>query len=1406
LIGNLGSDDPDGNDSIEFRFVSSGTVTDNGLFQIVGTRLESAVTFDKEARDNYSIRIRASDRFGLAVERVFVINVTNVNENPTDISISNDLMTESVNVGTSVGTFAAVDPDSGDSQTFSLVSGIGSDDNSKFLIVGNDLRTAAPLDFETQRLLSIRVRATDQIGLTFEKTFVISLLNINERPTDIVLNPNSVNEGSAIGTRVGDLMAIDQDLIDGHRLEFVDTANFPDSNFFRIAGSEVRTLAVFDFDTKNSYVTRVRATDQGGLTFEKNVTILVSNINEAPSDIGLDNRSIAENMVSGTLVGNLSTVDLDGNDTFTYSLVTGAGSVDNSRFTISGNQLRSANTFDFELAQRYLIRVQSRDSGGVAIQRTFTISVNNVNEPPVSLAMTGNSIPEDAVVGAQVGTLSTQDPDVGDSFGYSLVAGAGDQDNAKFSIVGNSLRTNASLNFEQASGLSVRIRSTDSGGLQVERQLAVSVTDVNEAPVNLRLTSNLIENTPVGSVIATAAADDIDQNDGLTYSFAPGAGSADNAQFTISPQGIIRNSQSIDFESKPSYNVRVRATDNAGLFVENTFVLNVTNINEAPTSINLSSNMVNENEVPGVAVGQFTTVDPDLSDAFSYALVAGTGSDDNAQFVLVGNELRTTSSLNFESKASYTVRVRATDLGGAPIEQAFEILVKDLNESPTGMLLSNATIVESAPVGSLVGLLSTQDVDTPEAFQYALVGGAGSDDNAAFAISNNRLVSDSVFDFESKSSYSIRVRSTDRGNLFTESVFLIQILDGNDVPTNFNLSASVVNENEPAGVLIGLLSAQDSDGSDTIKFRFVAGNNDNTAFALGGVNSERLLTSSPLNFEAKSEYRVDVQAFDNSGDGPIRTFVISVQNLNEAPSNLLLSSSTLDENQPAGSLLGTFSSADEDLADSHQYQLVGGTGSTDNNKFSIVGNALRLLDSANFEAQSNYSIRVRSTDAGGLMVERILAISINDIAESPFALQLSNSSINENLGSNVTIGALSASDPDIGTVLTYALVGGAGSDDNGLFQISGSNLVATQSLNFEEAATRQVRIRATDGSGLFVDGTFTIVVNNLAETPTSIALTNTTITENRPAGTLVGLVSTVDPDAADSHVYSFAPNGNVGDKFEFVGNRLVSKARLNFEAQSSYQLTIRSTDLAGLFVDVAFVVQVLDVVELPANAVADNATTQTSREVIIDVLRNDVDPDGTIDPTTVFIVTPPTEGTARVLTDGRIEFTPPADKRATFTFSYRVRDNDAVESNVGNVSIQVYSAFQNQRRQLDVDNDGDITPLDVLAIINDINVFGVRTLPTNVPDTLPFVDTNGNGQSDPLDVLEVVNYLNLISGGAGEGETLSIAQPSSDLDAAIAMLALEDVSKRDHAQAVDASMLYLDDYYSDLVSTKNRRR
>lgn len=81
-----------------------------------------------------------------------------------------------------------------------------------------------------------------------------------------------------------------------------------------------------------------------------------------------------------------------------------------------------------------------------------------------------------------MGALQTTDPDANNTFTYTLVTGTGSTDNAKFSIRGNTLSVMIALDFEYAPMRSIRVRTTDQGGLSFEKSFTITVTYVVENP------------------------------------------------------------------------------------------------------------------------------------------------------------------------------------------------------------------------------------------------------------------------------------------------------------------------------------------------------------------------------------------------------------------------------------------------------------------------------------------------------------------------------------------------------------------------------------------------------------------------------------------------------------------------------------------------------------------------------------------------------------------------------------------------------------------------------------------------------------------------------------------------------------------------------------------------------------
>ncbi|MFN5954198.1 MAG: DUF4347 domain-containing protein, partial [Dolichospermum sp.] len=335
----------------------------------------------------------------------------------------------------------------------------------------------------------------------------------NKAPTNLTLSTSTVAENQIIGTVIGNLTTTDTDTANTFTYSLVTGDGATDNSLFTITNNQLTTNAVFDFETKNSYSVRLRTTDQGGLFFERQLTIGVTDLNETPTNLTLSNSTVAENQIIGTVIGNLSTTDPDTANTFTYSLVPGTGATDNSLFTISGNQLRTNAVFDFETKNSYSIRLRTTDQSGLFFERQLTIGVNNVNETPTNLTLSTSTVAENQIIGTVVGNLTTTDTDTGNTFTYSLVTGNGATDNSLFTISGNQLRTNSVFDFETKNSYSIRVRTTDQGELFFEKQLTIGVTDLNDNESFTTTAQQDIIDADYGDDTITSTFANLQQND-----------------------------------------------------------------------------------------------------------------------------------------------------------------------------------------------------------------------------------------------------------------------------------------------------------------------------------------------------------------------------------------------------------------------------------------------------------------------------------------------------------------------------------------------------------------------------------------------------------------------------------------------------------------------------------------------------------------------------------------------------------------------------------------------------------------------------------------------------------------------------------------------------------------------------
>ena len=220
------------------------------------------------------------------------------------------------------------------------------------------------------------------------------------------------------------------------------------------------------------------------------------------------------------------------------------------------------------------IQYQVKDLQGITSNiATVNISVNPINDAPDSIIISEANINENLII--TVGLLSTQDVDLNQVFTYSLVSGLGSTDNASFNIVNNQLYNSASFDYELLNTLSIRIKSTDQGGLSTEQIFLITVNNIND--IQAVETTN---DTYCNGIAANGAIDVIisQTNGPISYSWT-------------GPNSFSSNT--LDINGLESGNYELTVTDSLDSAVFN-FV-----VNQIPTYDNLSVCYVTGDTLPG---------------------------------------------------------------------------------------------------------------------------------------------------------------------------------------------------------------------------------------------------------------------------------------------------------------------------------------------------------------------------------------------------------------------------------------------------------------------------------------------------------------------------------------------------------------------------------------------------------------------------------------------------------------------------------------------------------------------------------------------------------------------------------------------------------------------------------------
>ena len=1022
-----------------YSLVSGTDDTDNDKFQIVGDKLKINAVPDYETQSSYNIRIKTQDESNNSYEKSFTLNVINIFEAATEITLSNYLINETLPAGTVIADISS--NSEGTNITYSLVQ---SHYHALYEISGNKLKIKQQLDYRIHFQPSIEIRVVNEAGRSYEE-----YIDLYMRYMGVV--GRTIAENIPAGSVVGTLVTFDPSTT-SYTYSLVSGEGDTDNDHFEISGNEIKIKNSPDYESKTSYNIRIRSTsNQTGNILEKEWTFDVTDeIAEAPTNINLStdiylkskpgvNQTYSdtefllnENAIAGDVIATISTIDQD-SSVFTYQ-VTG-------NFEVSGDKLKiKQDAISLSLSTPASTTITSTDGSGKKKQKTFTFNTRAL------LVQGGNSFPENISAGSEIGTLVTKEGYNSTSeitYNYSFVSGSGDTDNGKFLIEGDKLKIKNIPDYETQSSYSVRIKSVSNHtAYELEKTFLYYVTNQFETPTDITLSTDIyLKSKPPQPVMITSYTElrnAVLQNStirfnhswkgGLVEDITTGydsskpyprpltilpniivsTGATEN-EHPVSPQTIhIDNTgdrQGFKLGTKTSqygevyqvwaiikpnggwviWGLRISPYDGSSYIVMNRLgdvtIMAIAGVNHSYSPRDFS---LDENIPAGSEVATMSTNDPDNTDNHTYSLVSGTGDNDNNHFDIVGDKLKIKNSPDYETKSSYSIRLKTEDEDFKTYEKSFTLYVDNIPEPPTDINLSSMSFNENISAGSEIATINTVDPDSTGSFTYSLVSEATT---SALAVTFQNVGGGNKYfiDGQQQSVLELIEGNTYNFNWSSSSNHPFRLSTTSDGTHNggveYTTGVTVDTVNHITTIIV-------SNSAPTLYYycQHHAGmggianitTDDNNHFEIVG---DKLKIKNSPDYETKSTYNIRIKSEDESNNTYTEKFTLTVNDITEAPTDITLSSMSFEENIPVGSDIATISTTSPDNGGSFTYSLVSGTGDSDNSYFEIVNDKLLIKISPDYGTKNNYTIRLKTQTVNLLTYEKSFNLTVNNIHE-----------------------------------------------------------------------------------------------------------------------------------------------------------------------------------------------------------------------------------------------------------------------------------------------------------------------------------------------------------------------------------------------------------------------------------------
>lgn len=659
----------------------------------------------------------------------------------------------------------------------------------------------------------------------------------------------------------------------------------------------VLTLS-FAANTSGTGDITVRATDTDDEFTDVNLSVTITAVNDAPSFTLGTPPAVNEDSGAQTVLNLATSISAGPADeagqitSFSITNNTNAGLFSVQPVVSSDGTLTytpNANTSGTATITLVLTDDGGTENGGVdtSDSQTFTITVNEVNDEPSFTK--GDNILVDEDSGSFTETNWATNIDAGANEGSQVLTFNLSPTNTNLFSVQPSISSTGTLTFTPAANAfgtsTVTVSLMDDGGTanggddeSPSQTFTITINGLNDKPTTSGISDvTNLEDTANRVINLFSSFDDLEDPDAsLTYEELS---NTNPAIFTSTIVDGVAGTFTMNYEpdANGSSVITIRVTDTQGEFVDESFTVNLTSVNDEP-SFTKGADLVIEEDASFQTVANWATnisAGPanESTQVLTFEVVAS-----NPSLFESGPDISSTGTLTYNPAANVSgtssMTVTLMDNGGTANggdnespAQTFNITINGQNDQPTSTTIPDLQVEEDAPAESVTlfdYFDDIEDADTQMTYTVQTNTNPGLISTLPISSATGLLTMNFVADQHGTAS--LTILATDTGGLSTSQTFSVEVLPVNDAPSfTSGGNVTVPEDSEPYSQTwaTNISPGPANEAGETVTFSIVVA--DPTLFDVQpAIDPAGVLTFTPK-IDTSGETAATVTLVDNGG-------------------------------------------------------------------------------------------------------------------------------------------------------------------------------------------------------------------------------------------------------------------------------------------------------------------------------------------------------------------------------------------------------------------------------------------------------------------------------------------------------------------------------------------------------------